>query len=65
MASVIELCGVHKFFPGVHALKNVDFSVERGEVHALVGELDVLGVGGGGALLLLTPGVDMRWSSPR
>ena len=38
MASVIELCGVHKFFPGVHALKNVDFSVERGEVHALVGE---------------------------
>ena len=38
MASVIELRGVHKFFPGVHALKNVDFSVERGEVHALVGE---------------------------
>ena len=38
MASVIELCGVHKFFPGVHALRNVDFSVERGEVHALVGE---------------------------
>ena len=29
---------VSKFFPGVQALKDVDFSVSRGEVHALVGE---------------------------
>ena len=30
--------GIHKRFPGVHALKEVDFDVHRGEVHALVGE---------------------------
>lgn len=29
---------MHKRFPGVHALKGVDFAVERGTVHALVGE---------------------------
>lgn len=29
--------GVHKVFPGVHALKGVDFSCFKGEVHALVG----------------------------
>ncbi|MEC7226995.1 MAG: sugar ABC transporter ATP-binding protein, partial [Candidatus Latescibacterota bacterium] len=38
MAPVIELRGVHKFFPGVHALREVDFEIEAGEVHALVGE---------------------------
>ena len=38
MAPVIELRGVHKFFPGVHALRDVDFEIEAGEVHALVGE---------------------------
>ena len=34
MAPVIELRGVHKFFPGVHALRDVDFEIEAGEVHA-------------------------------
>jgi simple sugar transport system ATP-binding protein len=29
---------VDKFFPGVHALRSVDFDVEPGEVHALMGE---------------------------
>ncbi len=30
--------GIHKSFPGVHALKGVDLEVRRGEVHALMGE---------------------------
>jgi ribose transport system ATP-binding protein len=30
--------GVNKRYPGVHALKDFDFDVRRGEVHALVGE---------------------------
>ncbi|NIS78984.1 MAG: ATP-binding cassette domain-containing protein [Anaerolineales bacterium] len=29
--------GGHKHFPGVHALKSVDFSCLKDEVHALVG----------------------------
>jgi ABC-type sugar transport system ATPase subunit len=36
--TVIKAEGVSKSFPGVQALKDVDFSVSRGEVHALVGE---------------------------
>jgi rhamnose transport system ATP-binding protein len=36
--SLLRLEGVHKRFGGVHALKGVDFDLERGEVHALVGE---------------------------
>jgi ABC-type sugar transport system ATPase subunit len=35
---VIEARQVCKYFPGVQALKNLDFAVSRGEVHALVGE---------------------------
>lgn len=34
----LELRGVCKYFPGVTALQDVDFSVRTGEVHALVGE---------------------------
>ena len=36
--TILELHGVTKTFPGVIALKNVDFDVKRGEVLALVGE---------------------------
>ena len=35
---VIELKGVHKRFPGVYALRDVNFDLRAGEVHALVGE---------------------------
>ncbi len=30
--------GIHKRFPGVHALDNVDFTLRAGEIHALMGE---------------------------
>lgn len=33
-----ELRNIEKHFPGVHALKNVDFEVKRGEIVGLVGE---------------------------
>ncbi len=35
---LLEMKGIEKSFPGVHALKNVDFSVAEGEIHALMGE---------------------------
>jgi len=35
---LIEAIGIDKRYPGVHALKSVDFEVESGEVHVLVGE---------------------------
>jgi ABC-type sugar transport system ATPase subunit len=35
---VIEAKGVCKYFPGVKALDNMEFTVRRGETHALVGE---------------------------
>ncbi|MDI6826936.1 MAG: sugar ABC transporter ATP-binding protein [Armatimonadota bacterium] len=34
----LEMRGITKTYPGVKALDNVDFKVEKGEVHALVGE---------------------------
>lgn len=37
-APLLEMRAISKSFPGVLALDNVDFSVEAGEVHALVGE---------------------------
>ncbi len=38
MSSVLSMRGISKSFPGVAALRRVDFDLEAGEVHALVGE---------------------------
>jgi monosaccharide-transporting ATPase len=35
---ILTMNGISKEFPGVIALENVDFSLKRGEIHALVGE---------------------------
>lgn len=36
--AALEMKNIHKKFPGVYALKNADLRVEKGEVHALLGE---------------------------
>src|SRR5436309_4263007 len=36
--TLLEIRGLAKNFPGVKALQGVDFTVRRGEVHALMGE---------------------------
>ncbi|MHA6264873.1 multiple monosaccharide ABC transporter ATP-binding protein [Arenibacterium sp. CAU 1754] len=38
MSALLEMRGITKTFPGVKALDDVSFSVEEGEIHALVGE---------------------------
>jgi monosaccharide-transporting ATPase len=35
---ILTMSSISKFFPGVTALDNVDFSLKRGEIHALLGE---------------------------
>lgn len=37
-ATVLEMVGVSKTFGGIHALRDVDFSLAAGEIHGLVGE---------------------------
>ena len=37
-APVLELRGITKRFPGVLANDHIDFDLQRGEVHALLGE---------------------------
>ncbi len=36
--ALLEMRGISKSFPGVHALKEVDFTLHSGEIHALMGE---------------------------
>ena len=38
MGTILEMRNITKIFPGVKALDNVNFKVEAGEIHALVGE---------------------------
>ncbi len=35
---VLKMRGISKFFPGVKALEDVDFTLRKGEIHALMGE---------------------------
>lgn len=35
---LLRMVNIHKRFPGVYALKNINFDLEAGEVHALLGE---------------------------
>src|SRR5699024_6292880 len=35
---ILEMKGITKTFPGVKALDDVNFEVQKGEIHALVGE---------------------------
>ena len=35
---VLSMRGISKYFPGVKALQRVDFTLRRGEIHALMGE---------------------------
>lgn len=36
--TLLSMRGIYKIFPGVMALQNVDFTLRRGEIHALMGE---------------------------
>src|SRR2546426_11842604 len=38
MEEFLRLEKIHKSFVGVHALKGVDFTLRKGEIHCLVGE---------------------------
>ena len=38
MEQILRMTGINKSFPGVKALQDIDFDLNKGDVHALVGE---------------------------
>ena len=70
---ILELKKITKEFPGVLALKDVDFNLKKGEVHGLVGEN---GAGKSTLVKIITgvlsptrgiisyDGKDIKWSTP-
>lgn len=71
---MITVTGISKAFPGVRALDQVDFSVNGGEVHALLGENGsgkstltkiIAGVFQPDAGSMVFDGTPVRWSTPR
>jgi ribose transport system ATP-binding protein len=73
-ARLLELRGIQKRFGGVHALKGVDFDLDAGEVHVLLGEngagkSTLMGVLSGAVVpddgIIRLDGNTTRFASPR
>jgi D-xylose transport system ATP-binding protein len=53
---IIQMCGIDKYYGGVHAVRGVDLDVYNGEVHALVGD----NAAGKSTLIKILSGAVMR-----